>query len=198
MKKPVIFVVAAVFGLALVAGLGLYPSEKPAGNELASPTVRLHKQPKTLPDVQFQDHEGQQLTLADFGGKVILLNIWATWCAPCRHEMPTLDRLQGKLGGQDFEVLALSIDKAGPEVVRKFFDEIKIEHLSLYIDESGKSAPALKAFGLPVTLLLDREGREIGRLIGPAVWDTPEMVELFENVIAERKTAKIINRGENR
>lgn len=145
--------------------------------------LRIHKQAKSLPEVRFKDGAERELTLADFLGKIVLLNVWATWCGPCRHEMPTLDRLQGKLGGEEFEVLALSIDKAGPGAVRKFFEEIGVEHLSLYIDESAKAAHALKAIGLPVTLLLNRKGQEIGRLIGPAEWDTPEMISLFESVI---------------
>jgi len=186
MKKPV-FILVAILGLAVLAGLGFYSVEKPVESKQASQTLRLHNKPKSLSEVKFQDGEGQQLTLADFRGKVVLLNVWATWCAPCRHEMPTLDRLQGQLGGKEFEVLALSIDQAGSHVVRKFFNEISVRHLSLYIDPSAKAARSLKAIGLPVTLLLNREGLEIGRLVGPAEWDTPEMVSLFESVIAGRR-----------
>jgi len=148
----------------------------------------LHAAAKTLPEVRFQDADSQSRTLADFKGKVVLLNIWATWCGPCRREMPTLDRLQGKLGGPEFEVLALSIDRGGPKVVRKFFTEINIQNLALYIDPSAKAGFALKVVGLPVTLLLDRQGQEIGRLVGPAEWDTPEMITFFRNIISKSKT----------
>src|SRR3546814_2217971 len=105
---------------------------------------------------------------------MILLNIWATWCGPCREEMPTLDRLQARLGGPDFEVVALSIDRAGIAVVSEFYDEIRVQHLAEYIDESAKAAGQLNAVGLPTTLLIDREGQEIGRQVGPAEWDAHE------------------------
>lgn len=96
-----------------------------------------------------------------------------------------LDALQAELGGADFEVVALSIDRAGPEAVRKFYDRVGVESLALYIDESSRASATLGAFGLPATLLIDPQGREIGRLIGPAEWDAPEMVEFLRGVVAE-------------
>lgn len=166
--------------MLLLAVLGL------PGAKAAEPvSIPLHETPRPLPGLTFTDGEGQPRTLADFRGKVLLLNIWATWCGPCRREMPTLDRLQARLGGDRFEVVALSIDRAGIGVVRVFFDEIDIEHLRIFIDESGRAARDLKIFGLPATLLIGRDGRELGRLVGPAEWDTPEMIDFFETVIAE-------------
>lgn len=141
----------------------------------------LHKAPRALPQVRFRDADGRVTSLADFRGKVVLLNIWATWCVPCRVEMPTLDRLQAELGGEKFEVLALSIDRAGLEKVRDFYDDIGLRHLSIYIDSSAKATRQLRAFGLPTTLLIDREGREIGRLIGPSEWDSPEMIDFIQS-----------------
>ena len=117
----------------------------------------------------------------------MLLNIWATWCGPCRAEMPTLDRLQARLGSDRFEVIALSIDRAGVGVVAEFFEEIGIEHLRIFIDESGGAARDLKVFGLPATLLIGRDGRELGRLVGPAEWDTPEMTAFLETLIANQQ-----------
>ena len=146
----------------------------------------LHPEPKPVPEIQFQDGEGRNLTLAAFRGKVVLLNIWATWCGPCRTEMPTLDRLQAKLGGPDFEVLALSIDRDGVPAITKFFDEVGVRHLAMYLDSSTKAAPALGAVGLPTTLLIDRDGREIGRLVGPAEWDSPEMVEFIRDQLTKK------------
>ncbi|TKB27830.1 MAG: TlpA family protein disulfide reductase, partial [Mesorhizobium sp.] len=130
----------------------------------------VHEAPVPIPEISFEDGNGKPKTLADFHGKVVLLNIWATWCAPCRKEMPTLDRLQAKLGGPDFEVVALSMDRAGPEIVKKFFAEIGIKHLALNIDASGKAMFAIGSVGLPATLLINSDGKEIGRLIGPAEW----------------------------
>lgn len=146
--------------------------------------VPLHDTSQLLPTIFFADEHGNALTLDRWRGKVVLLNVWATWCAPCRHEMPTLDRLQAKLGSGRFEVVALSIDRAGVGVVRKFFNEIGIRHLGIFIDETMKASRDLRILGLPGTLLIGPDGRELGRLIGPAEWDTPEMVAFFESVIA--------------
>lgn len=137
--------------------------------------------PKVLPDVRFVDGKGRNRALADFKGKVVLLNVWATWCVPCRKEMPTLDRLQGALGGTDFQVIALSIDRQGPDVVRKFYDEVGIKHLEMLFDSGGRAAGELGAIGLPTTLLIDRAGREIGRLVGPAEWDRPQMIDFIQS-----------------
>jgi len=154
----------------------------------AEPTVMpLHDTPRQLPSIEFTDGEDRQHTLDDRRGKVVLLNIWATWCPPCRREMPTLDRLQGRLGGDRFDVVALSIDRGGFGPVRDFFAEIGVRHLGLYIDAGGDSVRKLGAFGLPTTLLIGPDGRELGRYVGPAEWDTPEMIGLFEAVVAAHR-----------
>ncbi|MBT8764799.1 TlpA family protein disulfide reductase [Pseudomonas sp. DB1] len=137
-----------------------------------------------MEDVRFVDGEGKPRSLADFRGKVVLLNLWATWCVPCRQEMPTLDRLQAKLGGNDFQVVALSLDQGGLQVVQDFYREIGIQHLQIYLDEQMQTIQSLGAFGLPVTLLLDREGRELGRKAGAAEWDSPEVIEFVQEVMA--------------
>ncbi len=146
--------------------------------------------PEAVPEISFADAAGQPKTLADYSGKVVLLNIWATWCAPCRKEMPTLDRLQAKLGGPDFEVVALSMDRKGPDIVKKFYAEIGVTHLALNIDTSAKAMFALNAVGLPMTLLINRDGKEIGRLIGPAEWDAPDMVDFIRGRIAAKQQGK--------
>jgi len=146
--------------------------------------------PRPVPALAFQNGEGRALGLNDFRGKVVVMNIWATWCGPCREEMPTLDGLQAKLGGADLEVLALSVDQAGPPVVREFFKEIGIKHLKLYIDHSAQAMFALDVIGVPTTLLLDREGRELGRLVGTAKWDGPEMVTFLKSVIDQTQGDK--------
>ena len=151
-----------------------------------NPNFVLTDPPKALPDVRLVDGEGRNRALADFKGKVVLLNVWATWCVPCRKEMPTLDRLQSAHGGADFQVVALSIDRQGLDVVRKFYGEIGIKHLDMHVDSSGKAARELGAVGLPTTLLIDRAGREIRRLVGPAEWDTPEMIEVIRRHVDEK------------
>lgn len=138
------------------------------------------KAPEPLADIQFTDGAKAPKTLKDLAGKVVLLNLWATWCTPCREEMPALDRLQKALGSDNFEVVALSIDRGGVDASRKFLDGIKVEALKLYVDATAKAGGALKAVGLPTTLLIDRQGREIGRYIGPAEWDGPDAKRLIE------------------
>ena len=138
------------------------------------------KQPEALADVGFKTKDGADTTLAAWKGRVVLLNLWATWCAPCRKEMPALDRLQQGLGSNDFEVVALAVDRAGAGAAGKFLAETGIKHLALYVDSTARSANALKAVGMPTTILLDRQGREIGRLSGPAEWDSAEARRLIE------------------
>lgn len=145
-------------------------------------TFVFKKQAEPLADIAFEDGTGTKRSLADFKGRYVLLNLWATWCAPCRHEMPSLDRLQKRLGGKDFEVVALSVDRQGAGPSKKFLDDIKVEKLALYVDSTSKSLGALKATGLPTTILIDREGREVGRLAGPAEWDGADAVRLIEAV----------------
>lgn len=153
----------------------------------ARPVMPLHEAPRELLSPSFVGGDGRGQTLADFSGRVVLLNVWATWCVPCREEMPTLDRLQARLGGEDFHVLPLSIDRAGLDPVRRFYEEIGIRHLGLYLAKDLRAMRALGVIGLPTTLLIDREGREIARRVGPAEWDSPEAVAQFETVIARRQ-----------
>ncbi|MAN63493.1 MAG: redoxin [Parvibaculum sp.] len=141
--------------------------------------------PERPDPVQFVDGEGQSRSFDDWKGKVVLVNLWATWCGPCRHEMPALDRLQAELGGEDFEVLAVSLDRSGLDLPRAFYSEHNIVHLGLYNDASARIGVALGVFGIPTTVLLDREGRLIGRLVGPAEWDAPDAVALMKAAIGE-------------
>jgi thiol-disulfide isomerase/thioredoxin len=142
-----------------------------------------YDEPRPLPRVPFTDGGWRELTLEAFRGKVVLLNIWATWCVPCREEMPTLDRLQAKLGGPDFQVVALSIDQEGIFAVKKFYEELALESLDIYVDDSMRAPSLLGVIGIPATLLIDREGREIGRKLGPAEWDSEEVVTLIRRYV---------------
>lgn len=152
----------------------------PAAAADAPPNFVFAAEPRTYADIEFADEAGKPRRLAEFKGKVVLLNLWATWCGPCRKEMPALDRLQAALGGPDFEVVAVSIDRGGIDAVTKFYAEIGIEHLAKYNDSSGAINSELGTFGLPSTLLIDRDSREIGRLIGPAEWDSAESIAFIK------------------
>jgi thiol-disulfide isomerase/thioredoxin len=138
------------------------------------------KTPEALPDVTFSDATGNEIKLSDFKGRTVLLNLWATWCAPCREEMPSLDRLQTALGGDTFEVVALSLDRQGAEASKKFLDEVKATALKLYVDPTAKQGTALKLVGMPTTILINKDGMEVGRLAGPAEWDSDEAKKLIE------------------
>jgi thiol-disulfide isomerase/thioredoxin len=141
------------------------------------------KTPEALPEMTFQDGTGKERTIKDWQGRVVLLNVWATWCIPCRKEMPSLEKLQAELGSDKFEVVAISADRGGIEASKKFLDQIKVSKLGLYADPSTRSIAALKVPGLPATLLIDRQGREIGRLLGPAEWDSEDAKKLLKAVI---------------
>ncbi len=138
-----------------------------------------------VPDLAFKDSSGGEVKLSKWQGRVVLLNLWATWCAPCRKEMPALNEVQKQLGSKDFEVVALSVDRKGLEASAAFLKETGADALGLYIDETTTSLNMLQALGLPVTLLIDRKGREIGRLLGPAEWNSSEAVALMKAALAE-------------
>jgi thiol-disulfide isomerase/thioredoxin len=180
-------IVAVFAGVAIAAAAaGIYVHE---WNTRHSPlpfgtNSALASSPKPVPPLEFEDAQGRKRTLAEFRGRMVVLNIWATWCAPCREEMPALDRLQAKLGGPSFQVLAVSVDQQGPEVARRFYQEIGVKSLDFYIDRSARAAFRLDAPGLPVSLLIDRQGREIGRKLGAAEWDAPQVVEELRRRIA--------------
>jgi thiol-disulfide isomerase/thioredoxin len=177
----------ALLGLAIVAGLlATVPMLLRRTRDLQStaPALSVHYQPRELPDLRFSDGQGTATSLEASRGRVVLLNIWATWCAPCREEMPALDRLQALLGDSDFEVVALSIDQGGLPAVQAFLRRVGIQHLRPYVDTSGDASANLGAVGIPLTLLIDRDGREIGRKLGPGVWDHPQMVRLIRGYLA--------------
>jgi thiol-disulfide isomerase/thioredoxin len=147
--------------------------------------------PKTSTPVvplTFQNGQGEAVTLASFRGKTILLNLWATWCAPCRQEMPALDTLQGALGSKDFEVVAVNIDTRNFEKPRTFLDEIKVTKLGYYADPAAKIFQDLKAvgraFGMPTTLLIDPSGCELAYLAGPAEWSSAEALAFIRAALA--------------
>lgn len=150
--------------------------------------MSVHKDRRPLPDFRFKDADGRTLTLTDFRGKDVLLNIWATWCAPCRKEMPSLDRLQKQLGGPKFTVVAVAVDKSGRKAVDDFYARIGIEHLAKYVDASGETTHQLGIAGVPTTLLIDRRGQEVARRVGAAPWDSPKMKAFLGKRLAEMAT----------
>lgn len=176
----------------MAAGLLLRHFHGSSGASQAGPlNFVMHSRAKQLDNVSFVTGDGASLQLADLKGKVVLLNIWATWCAPCRQEMPSLDRLQAKLGGSDFEVVALSIDTdaRGLASVKTFYSQVSIRHLRIFQDPTGTVGFKLGTVGVPTTLLIDRQGRELGRLTGTAEWDSQEALTFVRSTMAAAQAA---------
>jgi thiol-disulfide isomerase/thioredoxin len=201
------FVVPVLGALALVAvGAVLYGTVAPAGKaasdcpadsaklaarlapfakgELAA--LQVASEPRRAIQVAFERDGGAKLTVADFKGRPILLNLWATWCIPCRAEMPALDRLQAAKGGPGFEVVAVNVDTARLEKRAAFLDRVGVKSLTRYADPSGDAFETLhrdgKALGLPVTLVIDKDGCEVAAVEGGAKWDSAEAQALVETL----------------
>jgi thiol-disulfide isomerase/thioredoxin len=140
-------------------------------------------QPPRPLQLAFKGPEGKDLTVADLAGKTVLLNLWATWCVPCREEMPALNALQSTMGGSDFEVVAVNIDTGSDQKPKNFYQDYKIDKLAFYSDSSMGVFNAVKkeglAFGLPATLILDKKGCLIGAMNGPAAWDSEDAKALI-------------------
>lgn len=137
--------------------------------------------PTAVPELKFVDGSERSVSLSDFKGRPVLLNVWATWCLPCRQEMPSLDRLQAKFDPSKFLVLALSIDRAGLPAVKKFYAGLGLKSLGIYVDASGAALRQLGLIGIPGTLLIDPSGQEIGRKLGPGEWDSADVVALLRD-----------------
>jgi len=189
--------VGAVVGVAGIYGIGALTRN--AGDPACRPTFDLAKKiapfakgevaavtpaskPLLVPDLTFKDASGAQKKLSDWRGRTVLLNLWATWCVPCRKEMPALDELQAKLGGGDFQVVAVNIDTRDLDKPRNWLKEAGITTLGYFSDEKAKSFQDLKligkAFGMPTSMLIDASGCEIGTLAGPAEWAGDDALKL--------------------
>jgi thiol-disulfide isomerase/thioredoxin len=152
-----------------------------ATGEVAALTMAT--KPLQVPDLAFVDSDGQPKKLSDWKGRTVLLNLWATWCIPCRKEMPALDSLQGKLGGDKFAVLAVNIDTRNPEKPKAFLQDGNLTRLGYYTDTKAKVFQDLKsvglALGMPTSVLIDGQGCEIGNIAGPAEWDSEDALKLI-------------------
>ena len=198
-------VAGALIGLAGVYGIdglqrnaGADPACRPAVEiaKRVAPFARgevaafnVATKPFRVPDLAFQDTSGHRRTLADWRGRFVLFNLWATWCVPCRTEMPALDALQGKLGEPGFEVVAVNIDTRDPDKPKAWLKEVGITRLAYYGDPSANVFQDLKAvgraFGMPTTLLIDPQGCEIGSIAGPAEWASGDAVKLIEAALGK-------------
>jgi thiol-disulfide isomerase/thioredoxin len=170
-----------VAGMAALFGAGDLIRRYVVARDSGVSDVRLHGRPRALQPLRFTEAGGAPTSLSAFRGRFVVLNVWATWCVPCREEMPALDRLQAALGRPAFEVVTISIDEGGLAAVQPFFRQRQVQHLRPYLD-GFHEASALVSTGIPLTLLIDREGREAGRKLGAAKWDDPQMLKLLRRL----------------
>lgn len=176
-----------IFGTALYLGLGLSANADPIPDDLLVGDMRglvVHEVPTAASDLPFVTVDETEGALADYAGQYVVLNFWATWCAPCREEMPSLQRLQTEYGGDTFEVVTLATGRNPPQAIRRFFDEIGVTDLPQHRDINQQIAREMAVFGLPITVILNPEGDEIARLRGDAHWDSPEAFAVIEALLA--------------
>ena len=207
MRRIPYAIVAVLIG-AVIGSAGLYGigglKRNAAGDSACRPAVDLAQKlaplahgevaaltmataPLRLPDLTFEDADGKPRKLSDWRGRIVLVNLWATWCVPCRKEMPALESLQTRLGGPDFEVVAVNIDTRDPEKPRNFLKEANLTRLSYFTDQKAKVFQDLKAIGralgMPTSVLVDGEGCEIATLAGPAEWSSDDAIRLIRAAV---------------
>lgn len=170
---------AAVVAGAAAVGFGI-ADERPQPRGAVQHFTYSEASPP-VPEMPFVDAAGGAHSLSEFRGRAVLLNFWATWCAPCVREMPALDRLQAALGGAEFTVLVVSIDRGGAKVAVPFLERLGVTRLVTHLDPKSELARAFGIAGLPTTILIDRAGREVGRVQGAAEWDAPEARDLIRH-----------------
>ncbi len=145
--------------------------------------LALSDEPRPMPELSFTGADGKTVKLADFRGRDLLVNLWASWCVPCRQEMPSLDRLEAERGGPDFQVVAINIDTVRLDWPKAFLHEIGVKNLAFYADNTANVFQVLKqdgkVFGLPTTILVGKDGCDIGTMAGPAQWDSQDALALF-------------------
>lgn len=201
MRKSILVIGAALTLAAGMAGVKLVtrarapapvihgPQGPDAGPATSGPetiaTALVRTAPKSLEDASFEDATGQTRHLSDYRGRLVVVNLWATWCGPCVKEMPALDRLRGRVDPARIAVLAIALDRGGRDVVRGFFDKAGIASLEVLVDPTTRISATLAAQGLPTTLILDTSGREIARIAGAHAWDAPDVATTLAAWAAE-------------
>lgn len=179
MRRSLIPIALVVSGFIVIPPLihKLFPPELPAA------ILSLHERPRQLSLIRFNDGAGRSITLNHFHGRFILLNVWATWCTPCTEEMASLNRLASLFDEKDLMIVPISVDPSGAPTVRAFYSKLDLDRLNIYVDPSKKVMHALTVIGIPTTLLIDRDGFEIGRSIGAARWDAPTSVTRISDIV---------------
>jgi peroxiredoxin len=152
--------------------------------ELSPAALNLYRKPRRLLPFTFYDGSGRSTTLRRFHGKFALLTVWATWCSPCTEEMASLDHLAALFHPKDLEVVPVSVDASGAPVVRSFYARLRLDSLRIFVDPSNDAMHALGVIGIPTTLLIDRDGLELGRVVGAARWDDPATIARISQIVS--------------
>ena len=186
MKRIIAAVLYLAFGLTAIPANAADLSEAVALREGDMKKLVFHDAPQSVSNAAFQlADEAGDARLSDFEGKWILLNFWATWCAPCRHEMPMLSELQAEFGGEHFEVLTIATGRNSPMGIKKFFDEVGIDNLPRHQDPRQALASQMAIFGLPITVLISPDGKEVARLRGDADWSSDSAKAIIQSLLPQ-------------
>ena len=187
-RKTLLTLVSTAIVIAAIASY-LLPGESQSLKRLQSLAsgemvgMEIYQKAKTPPSTMFEGEDGVEIGLRELRGRVTLVNFWATWCAPCVEEMPSLSRLQASIGGENFQIAVISIDRGGYEVIEPFLERLGVTNLPSYLDRSNRLTIEVGAIGLPTTLLLDKDGQIVGRMVGPAAWDSEDAARLVAALI---------------
>jgi thiol-disulfide isomerase/thioredoxin len=181
--KKIKHIISLIISLTLLASNG-YTQTSYRENELVN--LKIHKNAIKLPDIEFIDQSGKKISNASFLGQVSVVNLWATWCPPCVKELPSIDRLAKIVSQDHIKIYAVSQDRAGNKIVPAYFQKLNLKNLTIFLDNQASLMAAFRTPVLPTTIIIDKKGMEIARLVGEINWDSPEVVSYLKKISSEK------------